>query len=160
MFASVYNTWWNRKLKGLHRLGVDFIIFIIIIIIISIHTISLFSVYFPSYVHNYVLSLNCIWIFPCTFYVFSACFMYVSCMSVYSSHLVCISCRFQTKYSFSPSGRANFRPLTIVWTEIDISSEQHCFEILQRIISTLFLSAEQNCFDKLKNIFSTLLLSC
>ena len=102
----------------------------------------------------------CIWLFPCTSYVFSACFMDISCKSVYSSHLVCISCRFQTKYSFSPSGRANFRPLTIVWTEIDISSEQHCFEILQRIISTLFLSAEQNCLDKLKNIFSTLLLAC
>ena len=154
MFASVYNTWWNRKLKGLHHLGVDFFI-----IIISTHTISLYLVYFHSYVQNYVI-FYCIWIFPCTSYVFSACFMYISFMSVYSSHLVCISCRFQTKYSFSPSGRANFRPLTIVWTEIDISSEQHCFEILQLIISTLFLSAEQNCFDKLKNIFSTLLLSC
>ena len=117
--------------------------------------ISLFSVYFPSYANLCIFFIVFEFSRALPMYL-----VYFSCMSVYASHLVCISCRFQTKYSFSPSGRANFRPLTIVWTEIDISSEQHCFEILQLIISTLFLSAEQNCFDKLKNIFSTLLLSC
>ena len=153
MFASVYNTWWNRKLKGLHRLGSDFII----IISSSIHMYDKFIFGLFSFICTNLCIFFIVFEFSRALPMY---LVYFSCMSVYASHLVCISWRFQTKYSFSPSGRANFRPLTIVWTEIDISSEQHCLEILQRIISTLFLSAEQNCFDKLKNIFSTLLLSC
>ena len=82
MFASVYSSWWNRKLKGCTG---DQVIIIIIIVC------------------KYVYLCICVFVYLCI-----------------HIHV------FQAKYSFPPGGwvvgEANFRPLTIVWTEIDTSS--------------------------------------